>query len=69
MTYGKLFELKFRDGFTTCDLMQRFPQDRKRVSEIALLDVPSNRLRELLPESDFNRVIRLKQRLQQSSVS
>ena len=63
MTYENLFELKYKEGVSTYELVKRFPKEITRVSEIALLDVPENTLRELIKEEkELNRLLRLKKR-------
>lgn len=64
MTYRELFNLKFKKGFSTYELVRRYPEEIHRVSEIALLDVPEQTLRKILREEKiFNRLIRLKRKL------
>lgn len=61
MTYKQLINLKYGAGVTTHELMRRFPTEVERVSEIALLDVPENTLREIIQEeTTYNRLIKLK---------
>jgi hypothetical protein len=63
MTYKQLFYLKFKKGLTTYELVNQFPSDIDRVSEVALLDVPEEVLREILREEEaFQRLMRLKKR-------
>jgi len=62
--YEKLFDLKYRQGVPTCDLVHRFPSHIERVNEVALLDIPEKVLREVVPEKDiFERLMNLKKRL------
>jgi len=51
--YEKLFDLKYRQGLSTCDLVHRFPSHVERVSEVALLDIPEEVLREVVREKDI----------------
>ena len=61
MTYRKLFDLKFKKGLTTHDLVRRFPENLDQISEIALMDVPEEILREVVKEEDaLMRLMRLK---------
>ncbi|HTL46737.1 MAG TPA: hypothetical protein VL688_01605 [Verrucomicrobiae bacterium] len=64
MTYERLLYLKFRRGISTYELMKRYPRDIKRVSEVALLDIPEETLKEIIPEDKvLNRIIRLKKKM------
>ena len=63
MTYEKLFDLKFKKGFSTNELMERFPEEAKKVRELALLHLPTSLLKKILEESKLlERVLRLKRR-------
>ncbi|MFH1801159.1 MAG: hypothetical protein ABH891_10010 [Candidatus Omnitrophota bacterium] len=63
--YEKLFDLKYRQGVPTCELAQRFPEHVDRVNEVALLDIPENTLKKVLPEKRIlERVISLKKQFQ-----
>lgn len=63
MTYDELFYLKFRRGLSTYELVRRFPGELRRVSEVALLDLPEATLRDILKEDKaFNRLMRLKKK-------
>ena len=65
MTYQKLFYLKFKKGLSTYELVQQFPGDIRRVTEVALLDIPEQTLREIISEDKtFIRLIRLKKKFQ-----
>ena len=50
MTYRKLLNLKYKKGLSTYELVCRYPHDVRRVSEVALLDIPDATLEEVLPE-------------------
>ena len=64
MTYEKLFDLKYRKRLSTYELVCRFPKEVKRVSEVALLEVPESTLREVLHEKkSFQRLMELKKKL------
>lgn len=70
MTYERLYELKFRQGFSTYELMKRYPKHIKRVSEVALLDIPEDTLREIIrEEKTLCRLIKLKRRLSESAIA
>lgn len=71
--YEKLFDLKYRQGVSTYELAQRFPEHIDRVHEVALLDVPESTLKEVIPEkrilerlmilkSQFQRMTRTRRR-------
>ncbi len=63
MTYQKLLYLKYKIGVSTYELVQRFPEQIDRVSEIAMLDIPEEILKEILKEEKaYNKLIRLKRR-------
>ena len=63
MTYEKLVELKFKKGVSTYELVCRFPKEVKRVSEVALLDIPSETLKDVVQERKvIRRVMRLKKK-------
>ncbi|MDP3920000.1 MAG: hypothetical protein Q8R76_04240 [Candidatus Omnitrophota bacterium] len=64
MTYERLFNLKYKQGVSTYELIQRFPNDAERVREVALLDVPEATLKEIIrDEKIISRLIRLKRQL------
>lgn len=63
MTYAELFQLKFKKGLSTYELVRRYPDQIERVTEVALLDVPETVLREIISEeARLLRLIRLKRR-------
>jgi hypothetical protein len=63
--YEKLFDLKYRQGVSTYELAQRFPEHIDRVHEVALLEVPENTLKEVIPEKRIlERLISLKNQFQ-----
>lgn len=63
--YEKLFDLKYRQGISTHELVRRFPEHIDRVNEVALLDIPENTLKELVPEKRIlERLIGLKKQFQ-----
>lgn len=63
--YEKLFDLKFRQGVPTYELAHRFPEHLDRVHEVALLDIPEDTLKELLPEKRIlERLISLKKQFE-----
>lgn len=63
MTYQKIFELKFKKGFSTSQLFQRFPDEVSKVAEIALLQVPTSILRKMVSEEErLSRILSLKRK-------
>ncbi len=63
MTYQKLFYLKYKKGLSTYDLVRRFPSDVGQVSEVAMLDISEEILKEIVAEkATFQRLMRLKKR-------
>lgn len=63
MTYQKIFELKFKKGYSTSELIQQFPDEADKVREIALLQVPTPLLKKTLPEESLlKRVLSLKKK-------
>ncbi len=61
MTYKKLFYLKYKKGLSTQDLARQYPHVIRQVSEIALLEVPEDVLKEVLQdEADLLKVMSLK---------
>ena len=63
--YEKLFDLKYRQGIPTHELAHRFPEHIDRVTEVALLDIPENTLKELVPEKEIlKRLMSLKKKFQ-----
>ena len=64
--YEKLFDLKYRKGVPTHELAHRFPEHIDCINEVALLDIPENTLKEVLPEKRIlERVINLKRQFQE----
>jgi len=63
MTYQELINLKFKKGISTYELVCRFPKEIKRVSEVALLDVPEQTLKKVVSgKKTLNRIMDLKKR-------
>jgi hypothetical protein len=66
MTHKELYRLKLNGGISTFQLMQLYPKDLKTVSEVALMDIPEEILKEiLLEEKDLQRLLQLKKKLTQ----
>ena len=62
MTYERIFDLKFKWDVPTYKLGKRFPKERRKISRIALLELPLSELRELIKqESEFQRLATLKE--------
>ena len=63
MTYQELCYLKFKKGISTYELVKRYPDEIKRVNEVALLDVPESTMREIIHEEKIlTRLMRLKKK-------
>ena len=63
MTYQEIFDLKYNQGFSTYELVKRFPEEVERISEVALLEIPENTLREVILEAKMlDRLITLKKK-------
>ena len=62
MTYERIFNLKFKEDVPTYQLGKRYPRERKKISRIALLELPLSVLRELVKhEEEFRKLVSLKQ--------
>ena len=62
MTYQKIFNLKFKELVPTYQLGKRYPKERKKISRVALLELPLSTLRELVKrERELRKLISLKQ--------
>lgn len=62
MTYQKIFDLKFNQEVPTYELGKRFPKHRKKISRIALLDIPFSLLRQLIKrEDELEKLLSLKE--------
>ena len=68
MTHEELYQLKLNGGISTFQLMQLYPEEIKTVSEVALLDIPEETLKEiLLEEKDLKRLLQLKKKLSKTT--
>ena len=64
MTFQKLFDLKFKKGVSTIELEKRFPNQRKKISTLALLELPSNVLKKVVDtDKELCKLLELKQNL------
>jgi hypothetical protein len=64
MTYKKLLDLKYLQGISTYELVCRYPDEIKRVSEVALLEVSDDMLNKILSEKKtLKRIKKLKKKL------
>lgn len=64
MTYQRLFELKFKKRIPTYELGKRYPKELKKISRIALLELSSRELLELVKrERELKRLLNLKELL------
>ena len=59
MTYKELFDLKFKKRISTYELVCLYPQHLKQVSEVALLEIPDETLRTILPQKSVLRRLRM----------
>ena len=63
MTYKKIFELKFKKGYSTNELIEKFPEQADKVREIALLHLPTPLLKKTVSEDGLlERVLNLKRK-------
>ena len=63
MTYEKIFELKFKKGYSTNELIQKYPEVAHKVREIALLHLPTPLLKKTVSEDWLlARVLNLKRK-------
>ena len=51
--YEQLIELKYRQGVSTHELVHLFPGQIKYVSEVALLQIPDETLKQVVREKDI----------------
>lgn len=64
MTFQKLFHLKFREGVSTIELEKRFPREKKKISTLAMLELPAHTLRRVVnTREEFEHLSHLKQKL------
>ena len=50
MTYEKIFDLKFKKGYSTNELIEKFPAEADKVREIALLHLSTPLLKKMVSE-------------------
>ncbi len=63
MTYEKLFKLKFEKGYSTNELIEKFPDQADKVREIALLQIPTSILKRTVAEEGvLERILGLKRK-------
>ena len=63
VTYRAIFNLKFKKGVSTSELIQRFPKEAAKVREIALLQIPTPLLKKVVPEEHLlEKVLLLKRK-------
>lgn len=64
MTYEKIFRLKFEAEVPTHQLERMFPKDLKKISKIALMELPQSTLKILLKrERELKKLMSLKRDL------
>ena len=63
MTYERIFKLKFEEGYSTNELIEKFPEEANKVREIALLQIPVSILKRTLAEEGLlERILNLKRK-------
>jgi len=63
VTYREIFDLKFRRGYSTSELIERYPKEADKVREIALLQIPTSLLKKVVPQTEvLQRILSLKKR-------
>ncbi len=63
MTYEELYDLKYKRGISTYELVRRFPDETRRISEVALLEIPEETLKQIIAEQEMLRhLLSLKKR-------
>lgn len=63
MTYKRIFKLKFKEGYSTNELIEKFPEEANKVREIALLQIPISILKRTLAEEGLlERILNLKRK-------
>lgn len=63
MTYERIFKLKFKEGYSTNELIEKFPEEANKVREIALLQIPISILKRTLAEEGLlERILNLKRK-------
>ena len=61
MTYERLYHLKFNEEVPTHQLGKQFPKERRKISRLALLELPLARLRKVVKdEGEFQKLLLLK---------
>lgn len=60
MTYEKIYDLKFKKNFPTYVLEKKFPHERRKISQVALLELPSSQLRGLISLEEMEKLTDLK---------
>jgi len=63
MTYKEIFRKKYKEGLSTQELVQRYPGAIRQVTDVALLDIPEQTLKEIVSEEeDLLRLMKLKKK-------
>ncbi len=69
MTYREIFDLKFKGGYSTQELLRLYPKEAAKVREVALLEIPTDLLKETVSEGKIlEKILFLKRRLGQPAV-
>jgi hypothetical protein len=68
MSYDRIFNLKFREHVPTYQLGKLFPRERKKITQIALLELPISLLRQLIKqEKELRKLISLREWLERKN--
>ncbi len=64
MTYQEIFDLKYKEGLSTFDIVKQYPNEINRVNKIAMLDIPEVVLRKVVQEEkELKELLHLKKKL------
>lgn len=70
MTYQRIFDLKFKEEVPTYKLGKRYPKERKKISRVALLELPLSLLHKLITrKKEFQKLASLKQQLFKNEIN
>ena len=65
MTYERIYDLKFNKNLPTYVLERKFPREKRKISRLALFDVPPAELRQLVSHEELEKLENLKHWLSQ----
>ena len=60
MSYGRLFYLRFLKGFSTVELEQLFPNEKRKICVVALCSLPDQTLQNVVRENVRKRVLKIR---------